>query len=149
MPRKRTRPYNVEAAYALGAVSGRPFAICPECWSRPSVSARVKKSLFTREQNWTASVEDFKLGRGKGTMPTTVSRYPCSNPACLAVIQVRSPLKKTEGELPWVKKALLSKADQEAFHRGKMVRDVWRGLEEQALEAPQAPVKRRRKVSRK
>jgi len=84
MARKRIRPVRIDAYY-----NPEGYAICPLCWSRPSVNGRIQRDAATRSKGWGISFVE-KIIRYAGKTHTTAQqiKYPCSNPECLAEIVV-------------------------------------------------------------
>lgn len=130
MASRTKKPVRRDAAYVVVPNVRRPLAICPDCWSRPSIEGRRKLQSNTRSTRWNLSVADMKWG--KDVVKVTILQYPCSNPRCNTVIVVRSALHEGSTLEPWIKRALLNRTDTERYlAEGTDRSGRWNGVPEE------------------
>lgn len=128
MARLRTKPVppvKLDAAYTP---TGRAKAICPVCWSRPSVDGRRENYDRPHSKGWSVTYEMRQIeGR---EIHVLKSQYPCSNKECNTIIVTRSTLANiTQEQSPWIVEHRLQGADAEAYDEGITTpQGVWTGI---------------------
>lgn len=123
-PRRKRNPKPPKAARveAVYTPDDRPRAICPTCFSLPSVSGRIyNESLSERKSRFGMSSTTKKVGRTRYT--AAVMSYPCSNPDCFTEISVYTSYGETA---PWKEAEKLRGKEAARFRAGDHDRKgVW------------------------
>lgn len=120
MVRARKHPVKKLAAYTPDE---KPRAICPECWSRPSVSGRDREASRDRSKGWTTTYNREVVQGVPLSVYTT--QYPCSHPGCSVIIIVKSVFSQAPVPLPWVEKGQLRGEDAVRYRAGTTLADRW------------------------
>jgi hypothetical protein len=115
----------VPAAYSP---EGR--AMCPSCWSRPSLTDTHHIRNETRKRGWGAVLTGKTVTLNGKAMSVMKTKYICANTECGTVFTVNFttsfvPTPEEKHALPWVRKHRLRGKEAEKFSAGGYVGDIW------------------------
>jgi hypothetical protein len=137
---KRTKAPSRAKARACRYVPGHSSAICPDCWSRPSIKGRIE--LDTLYNGWGVTLTDETQIVDGTTYRVAKMFYPCSNPDCATIIETRWLFGPST---PITAGRLLTAAEAKAYKTGALDPAlVWRDASGKAkTDAPPPKVKKR------